>query len=219
MTKIVSRATNSLIQIVHKCGETDLNSIFIALKKYFHLFIFFLLLDNYYKSFFNSHSNPLIMHKRFMKTKFISNTLSVACWNVHGLESRSHGMKCNKLDDPEVLKYLEGFDCIGLLETHADKAVDFTLPGYNVFRKDRVKHKNARTPSGGIAVLVKESMRHAYKFDPLSTSDIIWVRILKDYISMSNDLYVAFVYIPPLNSSFGKVHSKDIGKTDRILFL
>ena len=27
---------------------------------------------------------------------------------------------------------------------------------------------------------------------------------------MLNDLYVAFVYLPPLNSSYGKVHSKDI---------
>ena len=56
-------------------------------------------------------------------------------------------MKCNKLDYPEELKSLEGIDCIGLLETRADKADDFTLPGYNVFKKDRVKHKNARTPS------------------------------------------------------------------------
>ena len=50
-------------------------------------------------------------------------------------------MKCNKLDDPEVIKSLVRTDCIGLMETHADKAVDFTLPGYYVFRKD--KHKNA----------------------------------------------------------------------------
>ena len=32
----------------------------------------------------------------------------------------------------------------------------------------------------------------------------------KDYISMFNDLYVAFVYLPPLNSSYGKVNVKDI---------
>ena len=53
-------------------------------------------------------------------------------------------------------------------------------------------------------------MRHAYKFDPVSDSDIIWVRVLKDSVSMRNDLYVAFVYLPPLNSSYGKVNSKNI---------
>ena len=98
-------------------------------------------------------------------------------------------MKCNKLDDPEVINSLKTFDCIGLMETHADKNVDISLPGYYVFRKDRIKHKNATKPSGGIAVLVRDSMRHAYKFDPVSDSDIIWVRALKDSVSMRNDLY------------------------------
>ena len=119
-------------------------------------------------------------------------------------------MKCNKLDDPEVINSLKTFDCIGLMETHADKNVDISLPGHYVFRKDRIKHKNATKPSGGIAVLVRDSMRHAYKFDPVSDSDIIWVRVLKDSVSMRNDLYVAFVYLPPLNSAYGKVNSKNI---------
>lgn len=145
-----------------------------------------------------------------MKTKFINSIFSITSWNVNSLEYKSHGIKCNKLDDPEVINFLKTSDCIGLLETHADKTVDISLPGYYVFRKDRIKHKNARRPSGGIAVLVKESMRHAYKFDPISDSDIIWIRIQKEYISMMNDLYVAFVYLPPLTSSYGKVNSKDI---------
>ena len=114
-------------------------------------------------------------------------------------------MKCNKLDDPEVVNSLKTLDCIGLMETRADKNVDISLPGYYVFRKDRIKHKKACKPSGGVAVLVKESMRNAYKFDPISDSDIIWVKVLKDSISMMNDLYVAFVYLPPQSSFYGKV--------------
>ena len=137
-----------------------------------------------------------------MKTKFMSNTLSMANWNVYCLECRDDGVKCNKLDDPEVIKFLNMSDCIGLIKTHADNAVEFSLPGYYVFRKDRVKYENAHIPSCGIAVLIKESMRQYYKFDPVSTGDIIWVKILKDYIPMSNDLYLIFVYIPPFNSSF-----------------
>ena len=145
-----------------------------------------------------------------MKAKFSNSILSIASWNVNVLEYKSHGMKCNKLDDPEVVNSLKTLDCIGLMETHADKNVDISLPGYYVFRKDRIKHKKACKPSGGVAVLVKESMRNAYKFDPISDSDIIWVKVLKDSISMMNDLYVAFVYLPPQTSSYGKVNSKDI---------
>ena len=59
------------------------------------------------------------------------------------------------------------------MKTRADKYVDISLPGYSVFRKDIIKHKNANKPCGGVAVLVRESMRHAYKFDPISDSDII----------------------------------------------
>ena len=144
------------------------------------------------------------------KRRLSNQTFSVKTWNINGLEYKSHGMKCNKLNDPEVIGMLKTSDCIGLLETHADKLVDISLPGYHVFRKDRVKHKNANKPSGGIAVLVKESMRHLYKFDPISDSDVIWVRIQKQFTSLSNDICLAFVYLPPLNSTYGKIHSKDI---------
>ena len=53
-------------------------------------------------------------------------------------------------------------------------------------------------------------MRHLYKFEPISDSDVIWVRIQKEFTSMLNDLYLAFVYLPQLNSTYGKVNSKDI---------
>ena len=119
-------------------------------------------------------------------------------------------MKCSKLQDPEEVNILNSSDCIGLLETHADKSVDISLSGYYVFRKDKFKHKKARKPSGGIAVLVKESMRHLFKLNPISDSDVVWVRIRKELTSMLNDLYIAFVYLPPLNSTYGKVNSKDI---------
>ena len=145
-----------------------------------------------------------------MKNQCINQCFSISCWNINGLEYKSHGIKYNKLYDPEVIECLKNYDCIGLLETHADKLVDISMRGYYVFRKDRPKNKNARTPSGGIAVLVKESMRHVYKFDPISDSDVIWICIKREFTSMVNDLYIAFVYLPPLNSSYGRINSKEI---------
>ena len=95
-----------------------------------------------------------------MKSNFAnqlkSQLFSIATWNINDLEHRSHGLKCNKLHNTEVIDFLKSNDCIGLLETHADKSVDISLPGYCVFCKDRANHKNARKPSGGITVLVKD---------------------------------------------------------------
>ena len=103
--------------------------------------------------------------------------INISTWNINGLEYKSHGLKSNKLHDQEVTEILKQSDCIGLLETHADSNTDICLPGYHVFRKDRPKHRKARKSSGGIAILVKESLRNMFKFEPISDSDIVWVCI------------------------------------------
>ena len=136
--------------------------------------------------------------------------LTISSWNINGLESKTNGVKSNKIYDPEVINSLNKFDLIGLMETHAGTETDISLQGYYVFRKDRPKHKKAWKSSGGIAVLVKESLRNACKFDPLSDSDVIWVRVQKQITKLSSDLFIAFVYLPPSNSSYGKVHGNEI---------
>ena len=108
----------------------------------------------------------------------------ISCWNINGLEYRNLGVKCNKLHDGEVIETLKRSDCVGLIETHAHQSTDISLPGYIVFRKDRPKHKKAWKSSGGIAVLIKESIRNMFKFDPISDTDIIWVRIQKCYTKL-----------------------------------
>ena len=51
----------------------------------------------------------------------INNNHLITSWNVNGLEYKSHGIKCNKLGDPEVINFLKTSDCIGSIETHAEK--------------------------------------------------------------------------------------------------
>ena len=132
------------------------------------------------------------------------------CWNINGLECKINGIKRNKLDDQDVIDSLSKSDFIGLVETHADSNTDISLNGYYVFRKDRPRNKKAWRASGGIAVLVKESLRNACKIDPVSDSDVVWVRVHKDITNLSRDLYLAFIYLPPSNSTFGKVNGKEI---------
>ena len=57
---------------------------------------------------------------------------------------------------------------------------------------------------------MKESLRNACKIDPVSDSDVVWVRVHKDITKLSRDLYLAFVYLPHSNSTFGKVNGKEI---------
>ena len=140
----------------------------------------------------------------------IGEFLTISGWNINGLEFKTNGVKNNKIHDPEVINTLNKSDFIGLLETHANTQTDISLQGYYIFRKDRPKHKEAWKSSGGIAVLVKDSFRSAYKFDPLSDSDVIWTRGQKQITKLSSDLFLAFIYLPPSNSSYGKDHGNDI---------
>ena len=138
------------------------------------------------------------------------NLLTISSWNINGLECKINGININKLCDQDVIDSLNKSDFIGLVETHADSNTDIALKGYYVFRKDRPKNKKAWKASGGIAVLVKESLRNACKFDPISDSDIVWVRVTKDITKLNSDLYLAFVYLPPCNSTYGKANGKEI---------
>lgn len=94
-----------------------------------------------------------------------------------------------------------------MVGTLAETSTDISLNGYYVFRKDRPKHKKAWKPSGGIAVLVRDSIRNKCKFNPVSDSDVIWVKVQKDVTNLSCDLFLAFVFLPPCNSTYGKANN------------
>ena len=59
--------------------------------------------------------------------------LTISSWNINGLESKTNGVKSNKIHDPEVINSLNKFDLIGLMETHAGTETDISLQGYYVF--------------------------------------------------------------------------------------
>ena len=147
------------------------------------------------------------------------NLLTISSWNINGLECKINGIKSNKLYDQDVIDTLNKSDFIGLVETHADSNTDIALKGYYVFRKDRPKNKKAWKASGGIAVLIKESLRNACKFDPVSDSDVVWVRVHKDITKLNSDLYLAFVYLPPYNSTYGKANGKEIYRNLRNILI
>lgn len=104
----------------------------------------------------------------------------------------------------DVAEQLEHCTLIGLRETHSNKDIDISLQEYYTFRKDRREHKKAWVASGGVAVLIKTSLRQVCKFDPISDSDIIWEKIMKELLTIDSDLCLGFTYVPPVNSTYGK---------------
>ena len=71
------------------------------------------------------------IHDANQKTSHKSD-ISISTWNTNDIEYKSHGVKCNNLNDPEVINLqsvLTSSNCIGLLETHVDKSVDIILSG------------------------------------------------------------------------------------------
>ena len=138
------------------------------------------------------------------------NLLTISSWDINGLECKINGIKSIKLNDQDVIDNLSKSDFIGLVETHADSYTDIALKGYYVFHLDRPRNKKAWKASGGMAVLVKETLRNACKFESVSDSDVVWVRVQKDIAKLNSDLYLAFVYLSPCNSTYGKLMAKKL---------
>ncbi len=73
--------------------------------------------------------------------------------------------------------------------------------GYELFHSCRkIKHKNAKKGSGGVAVLVKKELIHVVSHIKIYRSlsdDILWVKLDKKVIGMPFNLIIGTVF-PPL---------------------
>ena len=78
--------------------------------------------------------------------------IKIGSFNVEGALS----VKC---DNPEFVKIVKMFDIITIQETWLTTHLDINIPGYNDFRKDRVKSKKAKRVSGGVVVFFKQNLR------------------------------------------------------------
>ena len=77
-----------------------------------------------------------------------------------------------------------------LITTH----LNISIPGYNYFRKDRVKSKKAKRASGGVVVfLIKIKSEYL---------DNIWLKLDKMFFKLKSDLFICCAYLPPLNSTY-----------------
>ena len=126
----------------------------------------------------------------------VNDSIKVVSWNINNFNSRLLG---NKLETNEVKSFLNQYDIVCLVETHAKKGDELTLPGFKKpFRIDRpITNKKAY---GGIAVFVKEKLWKSSNICPIKTKNenALWVKI-SGKSKGCNDIYLGTVYLSPEN--------------------
>ena len=107
------------------------------------------------------------------------NFLWFGVWNIEGL----HG----KLNDSDFLSKINHFDFISLVETWLPYGnPDVHINGYCSFSKCRKeKSLSSRRNSGGITILVKQSLRKGVKFlDKDSIEEFVWWKLDKTFFNL-----------------------------------
>jgi exonuclease III len=134
--------------------------------------------------------------------------LKCSCWNVNGLCRRSDNY-C-KLDDDDFMKQIIDFDSIGLVETHLGPDDKICIPGYNVVTYTRPKCQNALKHSGGISVLISNTILRGVNTNIKMSDYGVWIKLQKEFLNADRDLYIGVIYLPPENSTFSRRQEIDV---------
>ena len=101
---------------------------------------------------------------------------------------------------PEFSDLVKSYDLFCVCEAKIDKYDDINLPGY-VFLSQCRKQKYIRK-SGGIGVLVKQSLSPYVSFVESDSDYDLWLSISKNAYTTDEDIIVEAIYIPPADSRF-----------------
>ena len=92
--------------------------------------------------------------KKMRGAQRVKGLLNVGLWNVHGLNYQEG----NKLDSPDFHEYIGEMDLVCLIETHHSTEAQLAVEGYEIVHAAKPKHKNAKKKSGGMALLIHDSI-------------------------------------------------------------
>ena len=132
--------------------------------------------------------------------------LKIVSWNINQLKSSVY----NKSRDKYFLAEISRYDIFGILETKHSKD-DFFDFGQD-FRSISVpRPKEEKYPvSGGIIILLKNSIKPGIKIIKNTSSEIQWIRLTKEFFGFEKDLYICFTYFAPSNSSYVTRNNLDV---------
>ena len=118
------------------------------------------------------------------------NILKIISWNIQGIGS--------KLELESIQKLLSEYDVIFLFETMKLDIYEPSFPNYQYFHCQRkYQHPRARRPSGGKAVLIRNSISHLVKIEK-ANEYVIWLNIKQK--QQSPCFVIGGTYIPPMGS-------------------
>ena len=108
--------------------------------------------------------------------------LKFMSYNVEGLSPI--------LSDNSFIEKITKYDFIGLIETWLPEGFNINIPGFYSMSKYRKKAKKARRHSGGITVLVKNSIRKELNSSHLKVIDFYRRNLTK----LSSTLMMIFIF-------------------------
>ena len=94
------------------------------------------------------------------------------------------------------MKELSSYDNFFLSETHTGFDTHIDIDGFQHVHICRPISSNDRY-YGGLALLIRKTLRNGIKFLKNSSSEFQWVKLLKDYFGLDKDIFICFSYISP----------------------
>ena len=127
--------------------------------------------------------------------------LRMGAININSNRSACYDSKVQHADFTDLTRDL---DVIGITETHSSMESDVQKQGYKHFAVVRKKATLARAHSGGIAVLVRNSLAPHTSMCEWSNPFCLTICVNGAALDLAHDLYIVTVYVPPENSSYLK---------------
>ena len=121
-------------------------------------------------------------------------------WNIQGLDE-------SVIDDQMFNACLDNSDIIVLTETWLSEKCEFRNNDFYVYHNIRPQNPKARRPSGGLCVMIRNSLRSNKKVGKgikfvRENEYSIWMMIDKKYFNIKEDIFLGELYIP--NSTYYK---------------
>ena len=132
--------------------------------------------------------------------------LKVGYWNIEGLKISS---SLPKTEDIRFIEEVKKHDLFCIAETHCDNDQSIDIENYKCFKICRSKNRKNNRTFGGLAVLYKNSLQNGIKFLEHKNSDYVWVKLCRNFFSLSQDVYICVAYIPPEHSTFYKTRGEN----------
>ena len=130
-----------------------------------------------------------------------NNVFKIISWNIQGLKTRlkptNQTISNTKLNIKSVKSNLSKFDIICLQETWA-KDESLVFQDYKVH--STVQNTTSKRGRAGVSVLIRNKHSDFVSNIKSASPNIIWSRLKGHLFGIHSDIFLAAVYLPPLQS-------------------